>query len=124
MKIITNIHRGSITATGVFFMILFTIQIQTSHGTITFPDSGKQFASVLEPHLKSLSYGVEYVARLQSVKENGSSSGSLCHPRDAQIVVPGDAVPGTQLLTLFAKNCFNAIFESKRTCYEISLSAS
>jgi hypothetical protein len=65
--------------------------------TITLPESGRQYASVPETAFKTLSFGVEYIARLQS-SQNVLDDVYACNVDDTatnNLVVPSDSKPGT-----------------------------
>ena len=91
--------------------------------TITMPESGKQYASVPEPAFQKLTFGVEYLARLQQASDVLNDS-YLCRGIDPQMIVPSDSTPGTCLvLTVLChiflfdredKDCLVAVNESNK----------
>jgi hypothetical protein len=74
--------------------LLVQIQIEPAGATITLADSGKQYRSVQEEHFGHLlSYGVEYVARLQTVENDPFLCQSDSDADAHEIVFPVDKIP-------------------------------
>ncbi len=64
--------------------------------TITIPSSGKQYSSVPEAAFQHLTFGVEYLSRLQHASEV-SRDPYLCHldfPDKTGMIIPSDGTPG------------------------------